>query len=240
MIKKVMIYQPGRFGDILFTIPLIKRLEEKGYEVYFMIKGQYKSIKPHFPNVNFYDFANTDPTIEHISVEPMIFLPLWHGATFFKRKEEYKGHVQEIMTDKYEMYNIVMDDNLDVKSYWRSLTFKRFPEKEKELFTRLGLKEGEKYSLINGNHSKGHRELEINTKLKKVEMVIDKEFTLLDWSYVIENAEEIHTVHTALLYLIEVLKTTKNLHVYDRFSGNVPVMHLMSKKYVEHKEKVRK
>jgi len=233
---KVMVYQPGRFGDILFTIPIARRLKEKGYDAHFMIKGQYKQLMPHFPDINFHEFENDEPMYDHISIEPCIFLPLWHGATFFKGD---KNHKKEIMSDKYAMYNIVMKDNLDINAYWRNLTFKRFPEKEDKLFKSLGLQEGEKYVLVNGVHSKGKSSFSVKTDLKKVEFTINKEFTLLDWSKVIECAEEIHTVHTSLLYLIEVLNTTKKLHVYDRISGNVPVMHLMSKKYKEHQNDKR-
>ena len=39
--KKVYMYQPGRFGDILYTIPIARRLKQKGYEPYFMINEKY-------------------------------------------------------------------------------------------------------------------------------------------------------------------------------------------------------
>jgi len=229
MIKKVYLNQPGRFGDILYIIPMARRLMERGYDVFFLINEKYKSLIPHFPDINFVD-PESHPTV----IEPYIFLSLWNGATYF---QDDPTHKKDIMTDKYAMYNIVMKDNIDPKSYWRKLTFKRFPEKEKLLFKILGLKDGEKYVLINENSSNGTKKIDVKTDLKKVYMGMEgelKQFDLLDWSLVMENAEEIHTIHTSVIYVLEVLKTTSKLHLYERIKGKVPITHILNKDYIQH------
>jgi len=223
--KKVYMYQPGRFGDILYTIPIARRLKEKGYDAYFMIHEKYKSLIPHFPDINFVD---SDNKLNKVPKEPCVFLPLWFGK---------HNDIKDLMTSKYKMYNQAFNDNIGIMSYWKTLTFKRFPEKERKLKEILGIN-GEKYILINEMYSKGKREINVDTDLKKVYMGMEgnlKEFSLLDWSSVIENAEEIHTVHTSIIYLIEILKTTTKLHLYERPIEKVPITHILNKKYIEHK-----
>ena len=229
-------YQPSRLGDILYTLPIAQRLTERGYYVKFIIKNTYKNIIKHFPNINFIECDFSEPP-SLIPKEPCIFLPLWYAAGFSILTDN-KDYKIDLMPDKYRAYNLVMDDNIDPNSYWRRLNFKRFLEKEKKLFKVLGLKEGEKYILINEHCSKEYRKIEVKTNLKKIYMDKTgnlKEFSLLDWSGIIENAEEIHTVHTSLIYIIEILKTTKNLHLYERPTGKIQITHILGKKYIEHK-----
>ena len=48
------------------------------------------------------------------------------------------------------------------------------------------------------------------------------QFNFFDLSWILENAEEIHTVETSLCYLIECLDTTDKLFVYSRIIDNRP------------------
>ena len=234
--KTVCMYQPSRLGDILYTVPIAQRLTERGYNVKFIIKNTYNNIIKHFPNINFVECDFSNP-LSLIPQEPCIFLPLWYSSGFSMFNDD-KINKRDIMVDKYRSYNLIMNDNINPQEYWRRLNFKRFPENEQKLFKVLGLKEGEKYILINEHCSKEYRKIEVSTNLKKIYMdkIGDlKEFSLLDWSGIIENAEEIHTVHTSLIYIIEVLKTTKNLHLYERPTGKIQITHILGKKYIEHK-----
>ena len=218
-------YQPGRFGDILYTIPIARRLKEKGYDTYFMINEKYESLIPHFPDINFVDCDNNK---NKVPKEPCIFLPLWYGKNI-----DPKYSPEDLMINKYKMYNEAFNDNIDPMEYWRTLTFKRFPEKEEKLRKLLGIN-GEKYVLINEKYSMGEREIKVDTDLKNVYMGYEPdEFSLLDWSSIIEGAEEIHTVHTSIIYLIELLETTKKIHLYKRLIEDVPITHIMKKGWIE-------
>lgn len=229
MIKKVYLYQPGRFGDIFFVIPIARRLIEKGYEVIFPVnEPRLVGIKDHFPDINFIPHDNKKEIIK----EPCLLLPLWHASNIEKR-EEYNS--SRLMSNKYRMYNKAFDDDLNPEIYWHNLTWKRFPEKEKKLMETLGIKQGEKYMLINELYGWGRIPIKVNTDLKKIYFKITPGYTLLDWSLVIENAEEIHCVDTSVLYIIDRLKTTDKLHRYRRIREDVELGHLFSKKYVRHK-----
>ena len=59
-------------------------------------------------------------------------------------------------------------------------------------------------------------DIKLENDLRTIEMRNIPGTTMLDWSGIIEGAEEIHTVHTAIVYVIDCLETTDKLHQYVR------------------------
>ena len=103
----------------------------------------------------------------------------------------------------------------------------------------LGIKQGEKFNLINCNfYSFENRtiNLNINNKLKNIEMKFIPTFNLLDWSGIIEEAENIYTVNTSIIFLLEVLELkAKEIHLYSRNVNGVDFVqtkYLRSKNYI--------
>ena len=135
------------------------------------------------------------------------------------------------MTNKYKMYNLNLSGNgiLDPSNDWRKVKFKRFPEKEDKLFKEKV--KSKRYILRNEKSNSGKIEIPIKTDLEIVDM--DMSGSLIDWSKIIENAEEIHTVHTSLVYLVDLLKTTDKLFLYKRKAENVKITHLLQKRWKE-------
>ena len=102
------------------------------------------------------------------------------------------------------MVNLKYDD-------WKSFVrLKRNFSKEKYLFNNvLNLNKNEKYALVLRRYgalpdSKTHP-FKYETNLRVVEVDVLDNFTLFDWSTVIENAEEIYTIDTSIILLIELL-----------------------------------
>jgi hypothetical protein len=128
---------------------------------------------------------------------------------------------------------------------WRSLSWNRNIEKENALYDRLGLKEREKYVLVNYNFKD---QFEKCDEMKAYHFGDDKiifmdnlsGFTMLDWSKVICNAERIYTVETALLYIVEVLpiKATE-IHLFARTPYQdtlVGVKNFISDRWIKHEK----
>jgi len=240
-IKNVVLFQPARFGDIIYVIPIARRLMERGYKVEFPVyKARYNGLNlgAYFPDINFtiMDPEHPDKLVHtgyvNAPMEGTIFLPLWNGANWKKTIGPYAG--EDLMNCKYEMYNDLFEDNIDKNTYWHNLTWKRFPEKEKKLMEHLGVQPGEKYVLISDNYAWGHMDLKIETTLKKVYLRATPGFSMLDWSGLIEGADEIHCVDASTLYLVDRLITTDKLHRYRRAREDVKLSHLFSKKYIIH------
>jgi hypothetical protein len=116
-------------------------------------------------------------------------------------------------------YNLIHLDHNE----WKKLHWYRNTNKENNLYYNvLNLKDDSKYTLFNKYYADPRLGLSINTICKSNNKVINLDYidryTLLDWAKVIENASEIHTVQTSILFMIEVLykKNMNNVHIYHR------------------------
>jgi hypothetical protein len=206
----VKIYFPGPLGDILFCQKIAHKLIEQNFKV-------------HWPN-NYPWLAN------HIKINnlfwsepagPHLVLDLQHSIE--------KNHPYDVMTCKYETISYMSQcfpeqiHKIDWIDWDKYLIFERNRESEDNLYYKiLGLNDDEEYVFLNEYYSNTilHTGVDsniVNKKLKVVRLGIFGGYSLFDWSKVIENATEIHTVDTSLLYLIEVLNIkTKILKLYPR------------------------
>lgn len=205
----LIISQFAGLGDILFCMPLVMDWVNKGHKVIWAVIPEYLSIKKHFPEIVFIDKNLLDIDYEkkyEYEVGGMKVIPLrWAEVVI---KTTYKN----VMRAKYDMYGT--DFNR-----WRSLKWKRDTHAENYIFKFLGLEKGERYNLINKkfrSDQTGTAAIHLDNGLRNIEMINIPNTTMLDWGKVIENAEEIHTVHTSVVYMMEVLKTTDKLHQYLR------------------------
>jgi hypothetical protein len=124
------------------------------------------------------------------------------------------SHDHTVMVDKYLWMGY------DPKS-WIDFNFHYNVDKENELFTKLGLKEGSDYVVVNGNGGSdavGKESLSIQIDSDNiVEMTYVEGFTLMDWRKVIMHCKELHTISTSLVYLADQwCNETCELNVYKR------------------------
>jgi len=198
----VIIDQPFGIGDILFLSPLVKYLNFKNtiwpvVDHYIWIKD-YIKIK----NLNFIEMS------KHNNTKNFINIP-------FKDAWLINRYASDCMIAKYMLFKDV-DFNI-----WKTLSFDRNLEKENKLKSYLGINYDIPYIFINNNFASREYNYQIDIKVKDNINIVKLEYiegyTLLDWCGIIENAIEIHTVSTALFFMIEylTLKTNK-LHLYPR------------------------
>ena len=234
--QTIIINQFGLLGDILFVIPIVEELQKKQYNVIFPIMPTFLSIAKHFPHINFIDVDKSKIDLYNkrfVKQNNTLIFPIRFSDTSL-----YKGNRENTMKNKYVMaekyFNLKFPDKV-----WSTLKWKRFKNKEQSLFEELGLKEGEKYNLINNNFSENESiDIKVDNEYKNIYVSIKNGYSLLDWSKVIEEAETIHTVSTSITYVIEALKTkAKEFHIYCR--PHEPdlknVMELFKKNWIEHK-----
>ena len=121
----------------------------------------------------------------------------------------------ECMKSKYILYD------MDWRIWKQKAMWRRNPCKENNLFHNiLGLEDSEPYILVNKNFqsdNNGYVEFPIPEGIKVVQMSVMPNVSLFDWAKVIENATEIHTVSTSLIYILEMLKLkAKEVNLYPR------------------------
>lgn len=229
MKKEIIINQFFGIGDVLFIEPIMRYYFQQGHKVTVPILSKYLDIQRNIPYVNFVDknFYNIDYEEQKIiETDNHIILPMrWS-------KEYFNSPLKETMRNKYRMVGIELEE-------WRKLTWLRHRWRENKLKEVLGIKQGEKFNLINCNfYSFENRtiNLNINNKLKNIEMKFIPTFNLLDWSGIIEEAENIYTVNTSIIFLLEVLELkAKEIHLYSRNVNGVDFVqtkYLRSKNYI--------
>ena len=125
---------------------------------------------------------------------------------------------------------------------WRTISFNRNKEKENQLKQYLNITPDEKFIFVNNNFAGPEFNYKVDIKPQTDLKIIYQEyvegFTLLDWCGVIEQASEIHTVSTALFFVIEALNLEKTpLHLYPRKPLDKdlsPIKTLINNKWICH------
>jgi hypothetical protein len=212
---KYIINQYQGLGDVFFCEPIARHLFNNGEnEIVWPILDDYIWIKKYIPYINFvkksefnfnYEstyFGKLDETTTHV---PLRFAnPIFRGLHPHDYSDQY-----HTMLDKYRMMRLPED-------MWRTFSWVRDEEKENELYNSLI--KNNNYVLVNNFWSDGILDINFETNGRDiVHMNKINGFTLFDWSKVIENADEIHTVSTSNLYIIESLKLkTENVYIYPR------------------------
>jgi hypothetical protein len=212
--KTLFVQQFFGIGDVIFSVQLVRTLIEQGYRAIWPVMAEFvEPLQKAYPDIQFMDVNLTNPAlwtnIPGNKIDKVVgntrLLPLrW---TY----EILKVGMDQCMTSKYDFLH--MDWKI-----WRNATFVRDEKKEQELFEKLGIKQGEEYTLINRNFgTQPVRTANIpNQPGKIVEMKAIEGFGLFDWAKVIENATEIHTVSTSIVYLLELLELKCEPHIYIR------------------------
>lgn len=194
-------------GDILFMIPMYRALVDEGNSVLWPIDPMYLSIAKHFPDIQFVDKTQFDLPYDNSYPTPTqygLLLP-------YRFASEIQGlTLKNCMDAKYSLYghNYLM---------WRELIWKRDYDNEALLIKFLDLPE--KFNLVNRfyGHLATHQITpEIDNGLPIVEMRNISGFTLIDWTGVVELANELHIANSSLNYLLELMTLDKQVHIYKR------------------------
>ena len=221
---KVIINQPFGVGDILFLSPLVAQLEVK--QAIWPIVDHYYWIKDYISIDNLTFIKASE--FNSLNYKDYVEVPLQHAHSLMPQ-------AKDCMEAKYMLLNA--DPEL-----WRTLSFNRNPEKESQLKRLLNINPDDKFIFINNNFAgpEYNYKIDINyqTNLKIIYQDYIDGFTLLDWCGVLEQASEIHTVSTAIFFVIEALKLEKtSLHLYPRKPLDKdlsPIQTLISNKWVCH------
>lgn len=229
----VILNQPFGLGDHIFIQPIVQDYVKEGYKVVIPVIPTYVENNKHFPDCTLFDWSVLKLDYnrkEEYETNGMKVVPLRFADTILKMP------FMDCMKSKYEYFKSDWHR-------WRESRWARDTESEEQLFTEiLGLKPGEKYNLINRrfrNDESGVVRIAVSNGLKNIEMRSIPGFTLIDWSRVIAEATTIHTVSTAINYIIELLDLkAEEIHLYVRRPDEVDfrnINYLLTKRYRFHK-----
>jgi hypothetical protein len=213
-------------GDILFIIPICRYFISKGHDIIIPVYPEFLNISRNFHDIKFvnkYEFDIDYESLEVIVRDDMTILPIrWSWEIFHPNG----GNYESCMADKYKYVELPV-------LLWKTLNWVRNTDIENDLYYNvLGLKDDSEYNVINTSFCMAHNlKLDVNNSYQNVNMQIFKDFNMLDWQKVLENAKTIHTVGTSLFYIMEFMNLPMELHLYRRpmeqdFSWYLPLSNL--------------
>jgi hypothetical protein len=221
---KIIINQPFGVGDILFLSPLIANLEAD--HIIWPVVDHYYWVKDYIiiPNMQF--IKQSEFSINNYQ---------GYNEVPFQHSHYMIPQAKDCMEAKY----MLLEANPEM---WRTLSFTRNKTKEEQLKQYLNIKPDDKFIFVNNNFAGPEFNYKIDIKLQTNLKIVHQEyidgFSLLDWCGVLEQADEIHTVSTAVFFVIESLKLEKTpLHLYPRKPLDKdlsPIKTLISNKWICH------
>jgi glycosyltransferase involved in cell wall biosynthesis len=200
---KLCILQPHGIGDVIFCQTLVRGLGD--YDITWPVQSQFiEGLQAAYPDINWM-LDTKSPVPLTIKTDSRCgdyrAIPIRWSDQILRVPYMY------VMKAKYNMYK------LDFKDWKRRAMWKRDSEKEEKLFNLLNLKP-KQYVLKNLTFlSNSSRKIEID--VEGIEMREIPGYSLFDWAKVFENAKEIHTVSTSILYILDLLNTC-SVNVYVR------------------------
>jgi len=201
--QKLCVLQHHGIGDVIFCQTLVRSLGN--YDITWPVQSQFiEGLKRAYPDIEWIPDTQSPVPLD-------IKRDCWHGEyrviPIRWSDQILKVPYRHVMKAKYDMYR------MPFQTWKRDAMWKRDYEKENQLFKLLNLKPKE-YILKNLTFlSNSSRKIDI--QIDGIEMKEIHGFSLFDWAKVFENAKEIHTVSTSILYILDMLDTCP-VNVYVR------------------------
>ena len=211
--KPCIIKQPAGVGDVFFLQKIAHTYRQKGHEIIWPLRDDIVWIADYIPDITWcklsewsqgpygklFDYAGFAETEEFIYID----------ASTADRT--FNTDPTRIMSAKFGLAGL---DHKDCAEYFK---FNRNREKERELYHDvLGIKED--YVYVNDITHTDLRKTSSLANQKYDYPVIENRvidgFTLFDWILVLENAKEIHTVPTAVCFIVDVIDTDAQVFYY--------------------------
>lgn len=221
MKKNCLIYHHCCLGDLIYTSSVAKHLIDQGYTVYWPTGG--------------HEILN-----EYIQMENLIWCP--EDGDF--PMSEYYMQKESIDFDNGDKYLALMPEADAIDSrlwmakrhYWardklgidfgdfrKNVRINRNLDREKRLIETYGLK-GD-YILVNdifSHHIKTKIEIKSDLPIHYMpyERDIENGFNFFDWILALQNAKEVHVVHSAFAYLVDKYCNRNKIYLYERMDMN--------------------
>lgn len=212
MINTIILNQFFGAGDIIFCQTIANNFVAKGFKVIWPVQDIYAPLAKHFPNITMIDksLLNIDYTRnEPYEINGSSVIPLRFTDSICKVP------YTDCMKSKYWYFD------LQWQQWKENCVIKRDFKNELKLFSELGLARGERYNLISEQFTTGGvRTVQIpepENGLKTIRMKFMNGYTLIDWLFVMQEAEEIFAVSSANIYLFELfLMKAQFINLYIR------------------------
>ena len=208
--KWCLIKQPAGIGDVFFCQKIARYMMSQQYQVIWPLRSDISWIRHYIRDIYFPTIDDQFPGKEFYD-QGMGYKIQDDSAFISLATADMTNNDGKIMSSKYSMLDL---DHSDWQDYF---LFERDLDKEDDLYYNvLGLQDDSQFAFINNLYNTDVRNSHLLSKeqfdLPTVELKIIDGFTLFDWCKVLEKAKQIHTINTAINYLIDVIDTS-----YDEY-----------------------
>lgn len=192
-----------------------------GYHVVWPLKDEILWIKDYIPDIEFCSRQDEFPGKQHYGQDFVILSPQFIYLGLMNTHFWQNNYGVEDQDTCMVMHSKYLMMQLDWTNWSEGFQFDRKIDKENDLYYNvLGLKDDSEYIFVNRYANTENRRNDQLTfpefDLPVIDLQILKGFSLFDWCKVIENAQEIHTVHTSMPYLIDRLNIkAKKYYMYQ-------------------------
>ena len=192
-----------------------------GYHVVWPLKDEILWIKDYIPDIEFCSREDEFPGKQHYGQDFVILSPQFIYLGLMNTHFWQNNYGVEDQDTCMVMHSKYLMMQLDWTNWSEGFQFDRKIDKENDLYYNvLGLKDDSEYIFVNRYANTENRRNDQLTfpefDLPVIDLQILKGFSLFDWCKVIENAQEIHTVHTSMPYLIDRLNIkAKKYYMYQ-------------------------
>ena len=227
--KPCVIKQPAGIGDIFFCQKIARYMAHHGYQIIWPLKPEIAWIGDYIKGILFCTTEDEFP-MKDIYDQATGYVIEDTGAFISTATADITHNDSRIMSSKYTMLG------MDYSDWAKYFIFERNLDKENDLYYNvLGLTDDSEFAFISNLYNTDIRDSKFISPeqfdLPVVELQILDGFTLFDWCKVLEKANLIYTVNTAINYLIEVLDTSyKEYVIYSHSKHNQTQIDYLFKK----------
>jgi len=211
----ILIEQDAGFGDIFFCQKIAVKLMEQGHTVYWPVYKEYEYIKDYIHNGVIWNVPEEKRSkIRSLNINQSTnYFKFAHGKElgFNVMQTKYRYADDQFKTGGWE----------DWQDYFKiNRNYKREGILENKVLEGVP----EKFSLVCNHFATDYQLLEhrgggkaiTKAQYPIVEITKLPKTHLFDWCGIIQMASEIRIPDSSFPYLVEILKTTDNIHMYAR------------------------
>lgn len=211
--KPCLIKQPAGIGDVFFLQKVSHLYKQKGCQVIWPLRDDIFWISDYISDIDWYKESDNFPGKELFSCTGFGETDNFIYIDASTADRTFNTDPTRIMSSKFGLVG------LDHTDWWKYFKFNRNLQKENELYYDvLGLKDNSSYVYVNDivttDIIKTGRLSNIEYNYPVVNNEIYDGFTLFDWIKVWENAKEIHSIPTALCFIVDVIDTNAKIFYY--------------------------
>lgn len=211
--KPCIIKQPAGIGDVFYLQKVADFYRNKGCKIIWPLRDDIFWISEYIPDIEWYKLSDNFPGKELFNYVGFTETNDFVYIDASTADRTYNTDPTRIMSSKYGLVGI---DHLDWNNYFK---FNRNIERENDLYYNvLNLEDDSSYVYVNDIVTTDIIKTGKLSNKKFDHQVISNQiidgFTLFDWIKVLENAKEIHSIPTALCFIVDVIDTNAKIFYY--------------------------